>query len=53
MTIVVVESKEQDTGRVAVLVSQKDLWAFQVLCARAGQQILKEVDEDASQPVRS
>jgi hypothetical protein len=50
MTIVVVESKEAegDGGRLAVLVPEKDLWAFQVLCARAGQKILREEDEDAS-----
>ena len=40
MKIVVVESKEEDSGRVAVLVPEKALWAFQVLCARAGQKIL-------------
>lgn len=40
MKIVVVESKEEDSGRVAVLVPEKALWAFQILCARAGQKIL-------------
>ena len=50
MKIVVVESKESESGRLGVIVPEKALWAFQVLCARAGQKILKEVDEHASQP---
>ena len=42
MKIVVVDSKEKEGegGRLAIVVPEKDLWAFQVLCARAGQKIL-------------
>lgn len=53
MKIVVIESEESEGGRLGVIVPEKALWAFEVLCARAGQKILKEVDEDACQPVRS
>lgn len=45
MKVVVVESKEEDSGRVAVLVPENALWAFQVLCARAGQKILVVKEE--------
>ena len=45
MKIVVVECKEADGGRLAVLLSAEDLWAFQILCARAGQEILRVAEE--------
>ena len=47
MTIVVVESKEKEGSgsRLVVLVPKEDLWAVQVLCARAGQKILRIKDE--------
>jgi hypothetical protein len=46
MKIVVVESKEEDGGSLAVLVPEKALWAFQVLCARAGQKVKAITDEE-------
>jgi hypothetical protein len=51
MTIVVVQSQEKQGkgGRLVALVPAEDLWAFQVLCARAGQQVLSVKEEsDAS-----
>lgn len=48
MKIVVVESRELDGGRLVVVVPAEDIWAFQVLCARSGQRILKiEEGKDA------
>jgi hypothetical protein len=49
MKIVVIESKEGHAGCLAVFVPENDLWALQVLCARAGQKVLVIKDqEDAS-----
>jgi len=46
MKIVVIESREAPAGdRLVVIVPQQDLWALQVLCARAGQQIIKVSEE--------
>lgn len=45
MKIVVVDSKEAEGCAIGVQVSEKDLWAFEVLCARAGQKVLKVLDE--------
>jgi len=53
MKIVVVESREEDGGRLAVIVPAEDIWAFQVLCARAGQEILKIEEEKDEELVRS
>lgn len=49
MKVVIVESKEAPGQRLAVLVSESDLWPLQVLCARAGQKVLAVKEEkDAS-----
>jgi len=49
MKIVVIEESAAAGGRLAVLVPEKDLWALQVLVARAGQKILVIKEEsDAS-----
>ena len=42
MKIVVIESKGEEAsgGRFPVLIPEKDLWALELLCARAGQKIL-------------
>lgn len=45
MKIVVVDSKEAEGCCIGVQVMQKDLWAFELLCARAGQKVLKVFDE--------
>ena len=46
MKIVVIESREAPAGdRLVVIVPGQDLWALQVLCARAGQQIIKVSEE--------
>jgi hypothetical protein len=45
MKIVVVDSKEGRGGCLGVYVPEDDLWAFQVLCARAGQKVLATKDE--------
>lgn len=47
MKIVVIESKESEGGRVAIVVPEEDIWAVQVLCARAGQHILAVEEEEA------
>lgn len=49
MKIVIVASSEGEGGRLAMCVPEEDLWAVRVLCARAGQEVLKVEDEsDAS-----
>jgi hypothetical protein len=49
MKIVVIEESSAPGGRLAVVVSERDLWALQVLVARAGQKILVIKEEsDAS-----
>ena len=46
MKVVVIESRESPAGdRLVVIVPKQDLWALQVLCARAGQQIIKVSEE--------
>jgi len=45
MKIVVVDSREAEGGAIGVQIQEKDLWAFEVLCARAGQKVLKVFDE--------
>ena len=51
MKIVIVESKEREGAgsRIAVIVPDADLWAFEVLCARAGQEVLSITDEEKAQ----
>jgi len=45
MKIVVVDSKEAEGCCIGVQIPEKDLWAFEVLCARAGQKVLSISDE--------
>jgi hypothetical protein len=45
MKIVIVQSKEGLGGCLAAFVTESELWAFQVLCARAGQKVLSISDE--------
>ena len=47
MKVIVVESKEKndDGGRLIMIVPEQDLWAVQVLCARAQQKILAIKEE--------
>ncbi len=47
MKIVVVEMKNGDgLKHLAVIVPDEDLFDFQVLCIKAGQQVLKITDEE-------
>lgn len=48
MKVVVVESREKEAAgsRLVMLVPDEDLWAVQVLCARAGQPILRVQEEE-------
>jgi hypothetical protein len=46
MKIVIVDSKEGLGGSLGVFVPESELWAFQVLCARAGQKVLSISDEE-------
>lgn len=45
MKLVVVTEPQAEGGRIAAMVSEKDLWAFQVLVARAGQAVLAIQEE--------
>jgi len=45
MKIVIVESKEGLGGCLATFVPESELWALEVLCARAGQKVLSISDE--------
>ena len=45
MKIVVVTEPAAEIGQLAVMVPEKDLWAFQVLVARAGQKVKAITDE--------
>jgi hypothetical protein len=45
MKIVIVDSKEGNGGCLAAFMPESELWAFQVLCARAGQKVLSVSDE--------
>jgi hypothetical protein len=45
MKIVVVDSREAEGCAIGARIMEKDLWAFEVLCARAGQKVLKVFDE--------
>ena len=45
MKRVVIEESSAVGGRLVVLVLASDLWALQVLCARAGQKVLAIKDD--------
>ena len=45
MKVVIVDSKEAPTLCIAAIVPEQDLYAFQVLCVRAGQKVLSISDE--------
>jgi hypothetical protein len=48
MKIVIVEESAAEAGVLGVLVPEKELWAFQVLLARAGKKAVKVSDLDES-----